>query len=109
MQMLQEPVYRRTTATEIARIDYAAFAQSVGLTFNQIASNADVLPGLQRAVATPGPVLTQVLVSYEGREIRWLERLAVAIHPEAAQQPEGPAGDPDRRADASSRDSRISD
>ena len=26
MQMLQEPVYRRTTATEIARIDYAAFA-----------------------------------------------------------------------------------
>ena len=25
MQMLQEPVYRRTTATELARIDYAAF------------------------------------------------------------------------------------
>jgi acetolactate synthase-1/2/3 large subunit len=75
MQMLQEPVYRRTTATEIARIDYAAFAQSVGLTFNQIAGNADVLPGLQRAVATPGPVLTQVLISYEGREIRWLSAL----------------------------------
>ena len=33
MQMLQEPVYRRTTATEIARIDHAAFAQSVGLVF----------------------------------------------------------------------------
>jgi acetolactate synthase I/II/III large subunit len=75
MQMLQEPVYRRTTATDIARIDYAAFAQSVGLTFNQIASNADVLPGLQRAVATPGPVLTQVIVSYEGREMRWLGAL----------------------------------
>jgi acetolactate synthase-1/2/3 large subunit len=75
MQMLQEPVYRRTTATEIARIDYAAFAQSVGLTFNQIASNADVLPGLQRAIAGPGPVLTQVLISYEGREIRWLSAL----------------------------------
>ncbi len=85
MQMLQEPVYRRTTATEIARIDYAAFAQSVGLTFNQIASNADVLPGLQRAIATPGPVLTQVLVSYRGRDIRWLECLAVAVHQEAAQ------------------------
>ena len=28
MQMLQEPVYRRTTATNIARIDYAAFAQA---------------------------------------------------------------------------------
>jgi acetolactate synthase-1/2/3 large subunit len=75
MQMLQEPVYRRTTATEIARIDFAAFAQSVGLTFNQIASNADVLPGLQRAIATPGPVLTQVIVSYEGRDIRWLNAL----------------------------------
>ena len=31
MQMLQEPVYRRTTATELARIDFAAFAQSMGL------------------------------------------------------------------------------
>ena len=75
MQMLQEPVYRRTTATDIARIDYAAFAQSVGLTFNQIATNADVIPGLQRALACAGPVLTQVLVSYEGREIRWLGAL----------------------------------
>ena len=99
MQMLQEPVYRRTTATEIARIDYAAFAQSVGLAFNQIASNADVLPGLQRALATPGPVLTQVIVSYEGREMRWLGALAVAVHQEAAQQPEGPPGDADRRPD----------
>ena len=75
MQMLQEPVYRRTTATDIARIDYAAFAQSVGLTFNQIASNADVVPGLQRTLACAGPVLTQVIVSYEGREMRWLGAL----------------------------------
>jgi acetolactate synthase-1/2/3 large subunit len=75
MQMLQEPVYRRTTATDIARIDFAAFAQAVGLTFNQIACNADVLPGLQRAIATPGPVLTQVLISYDGREMRWLSAL----------------------------------
>ena len=45
MQMLQEPVYRRTTATEIARIDYAAFAQAVGLGFNQITDNADALAG----------------------------------------------------------------
>ena len=75
MQMLQEPVYRRTTATEIARIDYAAFAQAVGLAFNQIADNADALAGIQRALATPGPVLTRVVVSYEGREIRWLNAL----------------------------------
>ena len=52
MQMLQEPVYRRTTATEIARIDYAAFARAVGLGYNQITSNADVFPA-SAALATP--------------------------------------------------------
>ena len=30
MQMLQEPTYRRTTATEIARLDFAAFARGLG-------------------------------------------------------------------------------
>jgi acetolactate synthase-1/2/3 large subunit len=78
MQMLQQPVYRRTTATEIARIDYAAFAQGVGVGYNQIACNADVLPGIQRALGLPGPVLTHVIVSYDGREIRWLS--AVRSH-----------------------------
>jgi acetolactate synthase-1/2/3 large subunit len=78
MQMLQEPVYRRTTATEIARIDYAAFAQAVGVGYNQIACNADVLPGIRRALGIPGPVLTHVVVSYDGREIRWLS--AVRSH-----------------------------
>src|SRR5262249_28682297 len=75
MQMLQEPVYRRTTATEIARIDYGAFAQGVGLTYNEIAVNPDVAGGIARALGTPGPVLTRVVVSYEGREIRWLSAL----------------------------------
>ena len=75
MQMLQEPVYRRTTATEIARLDYAAFAASVGVGYNQIASNADVVPGLQRAFGMGGPVLTHVVVSYDGREMRWLSAL----------------------------------
>jgi acetolactate synthase I/II/III large subunit len=75
MQMLQEPVYRRTTATELARIDYAAFAQAVGLSFNLIADNADALTGIQRALAIPGPVLTRVVISYEGREMRWLNAL----------------------------------
>jgi acetolactate synthase-1/2/3 large subunit len=75
MQMLQEPVYRRTTATELARIDYAAFARGVGLAYNQIGSNDEIDPGLMRAFATPGPVLTRVVISYEGREIRWLSAL----------------------------------
>ncbi len=75
MQMLQEPVYRRTTATEIARLDYAAFAQGVGVGYNQIASNADVVDGIQRALGLAGPILTHVIVSYDGREIRWLSAL----------------------------------
>ena len=75
MQMLQEPVYRRTTATELAHVDYAAFAQAVGVGFNQIACNADLAAGIARALAAPGPVLTRIVASYEGREIRWLSAL----------------------------------
>jgi acetolactate synthase-1/2/3 large subunit len=75
MQMLQQPVFRRTTATEIARINYAAFAQGVGLGYNQIACNADVLPGIQRTLGLAGPILTHVIVNYDGREIRWLSAL----------------------------------
>jgi acetolactate synthase-1/2/3 large subunit len=75
MQMLQEPVYRRTTATEIARIDFAAFAAGVGLAFNQINCNNEIGPGLSRSLATPGPILTRVIIGYEGRDIRWLEAL----------------------------------
>jgi acetolactate synthase-1/2/3 large subunit len=75
MQMLQQPVYRRTTATEIARIDYEAFARATGLGYNQIACNDDVLPGIQRALGMAGPILTHVCVSYDGREIRWLSAL----------------------------------
>ena len=45
MQMLQEPVYRRTTATEIARIDYAAFARGSGLAYNQICLQRRDRPG----------------------------------------------------------------
>jgi acetolactate synthase-1/2/3 large subunit len=72
MQMLQEPAFRRTTATEIARIDYAAFAQGVGLAYNEIPHNADIACGIGRALSYPGPILTRVLIGYEGREIRWL-------------------------------------
>ena len=72
MQMLQEPQFRRTTATELARIDYAAFARGVGLGYNEIGQNGDVPGGIVRALAHPGPVLTRVAISYEGREIPWL-------------------------------------
>lgn len=75
MQMLQEPVFRRTTATDIAVINYGAFAAAMGLAYNEIPHNGDLPCGIQRAFAQPGPVLTRVLISYEGREIRWLNAL----------------------------------
>jgi acetolactate synthase-1/2/3 large subunit len=75
MQMLQEPTFRRTTATEIARLDFAGLAAGLGLAYQSINSNAEVGAGLSRAMATPGPVLTSVRISYEGREIRWMEAL----------------------------------
>jgi acetolactate synthase-1/2/3 large subunit len=75
MQMLQEPVYRRTTATEIARINYAAFAAGVGVGYNEIVQNADVPCGIVRALSFPGPILTRVVIGYEGRELRWLSAL----------------------------------
>ena len=70
MQMLQEPTYKRTTATEIAQLDFAAIAKGMNLVYNCIASNEDVAAGIGRALATPAPVLTRVIVSYDGREIR---------------------------------------
>lgn len=75
MQMLQEPVYRRTTATEIALINHSAFAAAMGVAYNEISSNQDITSGIMRALCTPGPVLTKICVSYEGREIRWLSAL----------------------------------
>ncbi len=83
MQMLQEPVYRRTTATEIARINFAAFAQGVGLAYNEIPHNADIACGIARALACPGPILTRVMIGYEGREIRWLSAVKSHLLPPA--------------------------
>lgn len=75
MQMLQEPTYRRTTATEIARLDHSALARALRMAYNDIPHNGDVVCGIRRALAAPGPVLTRVQISYEGRDIRWLEAL----------------------------------
>jgi acetolactate synthase-1/2/3 large subunit len=72
MQMLQQPLYRRTTATEIAAVDYAALAKGLGVGYNEIGSNSDLAAGIAGSLALPGAVLTRVCVNYEGREKRWL-------------------------------------
>ncbi len=72
MQMLQEPQFKRTTATELARINYCQLAAGLGLGYNEILQNGDVSNGIARALAYPGPILTRVAISYDGREMRWL-------------------------------------
>jgi acetolactate synthase-1/2/3 large subunit len=73
MQMLQLAAYRRTTATELPPIDYAAFAKAVGVAYQDV-SHADHLDeAFRQAVCHPGPVLVRVQTDYGDRKIRWLE------------------------------------
>jgi acetolactate synthase-1/2/3 large subunit len=73
MRMLQQAAFRRTTATELARLDYAALAKGFGIGYNVIQSNEALADGIRQSLAMPGPVLTDVTVSYEGRESRWFK------------------------------------
>ncbi len=75
MQMLQEPAFGRTTATEIARVDYGHLARALGLGFVCVDRNDTVCAAIRQALSMPGPVLTRVVISYEGRELRWLSAL----------------------------------
>jgi acetolactate synthase-1/2/3 large subunit len=47
----------------------------MGLAYNEVLNNQDVGAGIMRALCTPGPVLTKVCISYDGRDIRWLSAL----------------------------------
>ena len=73
MQMLQEPAFKRTTATKLAAIDYCAFAKAVGVAYQDIAHAGQLEAGLQAAFAYPGPVLIRVQTDYGKRKIRWIE------------------------------------
>ena len=73
MQVLQEKAYRRTTATILARLDYAALAKGFGVEYMEIDSDRDLEGGIRAALEQPGPVLTRVVTDYGKRPIRWLD------------------------------------
>ncbi len=98
MQMLQEPVYRRTTATHIARIDYAAFAQGVGVGYNQISENGDALAGIQRRPGLSWASADTCDRSIRGPRDSLAQRLAGAIYPQDAQYRSHPLGGSHRRS-----------
>jgi acetolactate synthase I/II/III large subunit len=72
MQTLQKQAYKRTTATVLARLDYAALAKGFGLNYLEILCNHDLDAGVQAALAHPGPVLVRVVTDYGNRPLRWL-------------------------------------
>jgi acetolactate synthase-1/2/3 large subunit len=73
MQALQIKAYRRTTATILARLDYAALARGFGLEYVEIAGPDGLCDGIRAALDHPGPVLTRVITDYGKRPVRWLD------------------------------------
>ncbi|HJT77423.1 MAG TPA: thiamine pyrophosphate-binding protein [Gemmataceae bacterium] len=72
MQTLQKSAYLRTTATVLARLNYAALAQGFGVGYNEIACNDNLEAGIRGALCQHGPVLTRVVADYSDRPMRWV-------------------------------------
>jgi acetolactate synthase-1/2/3 large subunit len=73
MQALQKPAYLRTTATVLARLDYAALAKGLGVGYNEIASEHELDAAIRGSLCEEGPVLTRVVTDYGKRPVRWVE------------------------------------
>jgi acetolactate synthase-1/2/3 large subunit len=73
MQVLQHSAYRRTTATVLARLDYAALAQAFGLGYEEIKSTEGLERGIEAALCREGPVLVRVITDYGKRKVRWID------------------------------------
>jgi acetolactate synthase I/II/III large subunit len=73
MQVLQHSAYRRTTATLLARLDYAALAQALGVGYQEIGSTAELEAGIRGALSYDGPVLVRVVTDYGKRPVRWVD------------------------------------
>jgi acetolactate synthase-1/2/3 large subunit len=72
MQLLQLPAFLRTTATMLARLDYAAFAHALGVGYQEILRTGDLEAGIHGALCQDGPVLVRVAVDYDRRPVRWI-------------------------------------
>lgn len=73
MQTLQKSAYRRTTATHLARLDYASLAKGFGVTHVEIRTSENLEAQLRGILALPGPVLTTIVTDYGTRKTRWIE------------------------------------
>src|SRR5205823_2780227 len=73
MQALQKQAYRRTTATLLAHLDYAALASALGVGHATITPGLDLEAQVRGVLAQPGPVLCNVVTDYGDRKCRWIE------------------------------------
>jgi acetolactate synthase-1/2/3 large subunit len=73
MQLLQQPAYLRTTATILARLNYASLAQGWGVAYQEIRSTDQLEPCIRGALCHNGPVLVRVVTDYRRRPIRWID------------------------------------
>jgi len=73
MQALQKPAYMRTTATILARIDYGAMAQGLGVAYQENTATCDLEARIRGALCQEGPVLTRVVTDYRKRPLRWVK------------------------------------
>jgi len=73
MQMLQESAYKRTTATILARMDYASLAKGFGVAYTEIGCNDNLEAAIRGVLCHPGPILVRVITNYGDRKIRWIE------------------------------------
>ena len=97
MQMLQEPAFRRTTATEIARINFAAFAAGVGLAYNEISEQRRHPRRHRPRLCLPRPDPDPGRHRLRRARDPLAERAEIDLLPQAPHRPEGPAGRADRR------------
>jgi acetolactate synthase-1/2/3 large subunit len=73
MQALQIQAYRRTTATILGHLDYAALAKGFGIGYHEIASPHTLDGDLCAALQQPGPMLVRVITDYGKRPSRWID------------------------------------
>jgi acetolactate synthase-1/2/3 large subunit len=86
MQTLQKPVYLRTTATILARLDYAALAHGFGVGYQEIACNENLEAAIRGALCQHGPVLTRVVTDYGHRPLRWFDAVRKRYQKELTTQ-----------------------
>jgi acetolactate synthase-1/2/3 large subunit len=86
MQRLQKRAYRRTTATVLARLDYASLARGLGLRHVEITDGVDLEAKLRGVLSLPGPVLTSVVCDYGKRPVRWIEAVSRRFMQELSTQ-----------------------